>query len=157
MPYTSQTLHSFFPHLAWVQRELQARRGGGGEEEGNLSPRGLKGTSSGRLLRRLSSFLPPWVSDGLKRSRRERAAGELNNRRRPRRGDECTQAKWPHSRTSGPPSRPSVYLFTFPGSSNTSAFSEFRNMGAALVLPASQLFIFPTPPLYASCWRRGEV
>lgn len=102
-------------------------------EEGNLSPRGLEGTSSGSLLRRLSSFLPPWVPEGLKRSRRERAAEELNNRRRPRRGGECTQAKWPHSRTSGPPSRPSVYLFTFPGSSNTSAFSKFGSMGAALV------------------------
>lgn len=95
--------------------------------------------------------------EGLKRRRLERAAGKLNNRRRPMRGGECTHAKWPHSRTSGPPSRPSVYLFTFPGSSNTSAFSELRSEGAALVLPASQFFSFPTPRLYAPCWGRGEV
>lgn len=44
-----------------------------------------------------------------KRKRLERAAGALNNRRRPRRAGECTQAKCSHSRTRGPPSRPSVF------------------------------------------------
>lgn len=78
--------------------------------------------------------------------------GVLNNRRRPVRGDECTQAKWPHSRTSGPPSRPSVYLFTFPGSSNTSAFLELRSLGAALVRGAFPASHFTTPRLYAPCW-----
>lgn len=96
--------------------------GGDGAGEKNLSPWRLERTSFGRHLRPISCFLQPKAPEGLKRRRLERAAGVRNNPRRPWRGGECTQAKWPHSRTSGPPSRSSVYLFTFPGSLNTRAF-----------------------------------
>ena len=91
-----------------------------------------------RLLRPLSSSLRLGVPEGRKRRRwRGRGGGEPPPEARA--GGECTQGKWPHSRTSGPPSRPSVYLFTFAGSSNTSAFSELRSTGAALVRPGPQL------------------
>lgn len=91
-----------------------------------------------RLPRPLSSSLRLGVPEGWKRRRwRGRGGGEPPPEARA--GGECTQGKWPHSRTSGPPSRPSVYLFTFAGSSNTSAFSELRSTGAALVRPGPQL------------------
>lgn len=90
---TSPTLYSFFPS-GCTQRQSQAPKGGGGGEQETLSPWG-KPSSCERHQRPLRCSLPPRAPEGLQRRRLERAAGARNNRQRPRRGAECTQAKWP--------------------------------------------------------------
>ena len=94
-----------------------------------------------RLLRPLSSG-----AGGMEAQALQRARGEVNHRRRPGR-EANVHRLCPHSRTSGPPSRPSVYLFTFPGSSNTSAFSELRSAGGR---PGA-----PWPPEPCACTVPG--
>lgn len=102
---------------------LQAPRGGGGGEGESLSP---LGGFSGPEAVLGGSGLPRDPTAGGCGGRRGRTIGGGPGVGV---GGECTQAKCSHSRTSGPPRRPSVYLFTFPGSSNTSAFSELGAWG----------------------------
>lgn len=125
---------NFLTHLRVLpplaQRVLQAPRGGGGvggADGEDLSPCRLE-----------AIFLGDFQAAQL-RCRRDGGAGAAEGAwgaeppLEAQAGGECTQAKCPHSRTSCPPGSPSVYLFTFPGSSNTSVFFlSCRSSGAAL-------------------------